>query len=108
MVQAIEMQSAVLKEELRLKTGEFNFAGSQKVKQDAYARRLLQDQDVLPRRLISMTEATYQGSSLRGDPDARLRRELAEAITKESNLNNELRSLRNDAHRVLWMVSDNK
>ena len=74
---------------------------SQKVEQDSYACRLSQDNDRLLRRLISMAEAIQQGSALRDDQDARLRRELVEAIAREANLNNELRSLRNVAQRVL-------
>ena len=85
-VQALELQSAVHREELRLKTGALNFVETPKVEQDAHARRLFADNDNLSRIFISMTEATQQGSSVPDDHDARLRRDLAEARTKDANL----------------------
>ena len=55
-----------------------------------------------------MAEATQRGSSLIDDHDARLRRDLAEAITKAANFNDELRPLRNDAQRVLFSKTSDK
>ena len=47
-----------------------------------------------------MTEVRQQGSSLRDDRDARLRRELAEAFHR-AVLNNELQSCRTGAQRIV-------
>ena len=90
------MQSVALKEELRLNTVGFNIAETRQFEQDAYARRLVQENDNLSRRLISVTEVTQQGSSLRDDHDARLRRAVAEAIHREAVLNHELQALIHD------------
>ena len=75
-----------------MKTVELIAAESQNVEQDARARRILQDNGSLARRLMSLTESSQQGSSVRDDQDARMRRALAQAMDREANINNDLRT----------------
>ena len=94
------MQSAVNKEELRMRTVELTVVESQMIEQDTHVRRMLPDSDSLAKRLATLTDISQQGTSLRDDQYMRIRRYLVEAIERAKR-NKDMRSLRNVAQRAL-------